>query len=156
MKMYREMRRKDRQVSQEEALDILKKGEYGILSTCDEQNLPYGVPISYAYTDNCIYLHSANVGQKLDNITANPKVSFCVVGDTKVIPEEFGTAFESIIAFGTAEIVQDIKEKAKGLRALVEKYSPDFKAAGEEYIKKDFALTKVVRINLEHITGKKR
>ncbi|MDF2839594.1 MAG: transporter, partial [Clostridia bacterium] len=77
--MYREMRRKDRQVSQDEALDILKKGEYGILSTSDAQNIPYGVPMSYAYADKYIYLHGATVGQKLDNIKANPKVSFCVV-----------------------------------------------------------------------------
>ncbi|OGO77114.1 MAG: MFS transporter [Clostridiales bacterium GWB2_37_7] len=154
--MYREMRRKDRQVTQEEALKILKKAEYGILATSDEQNLPYGVPLSYAYEDHCIYFHCAAIGQKLDNIKVNPKVSFCVVGDTKVIPEEFGTAFESVIVFGTAEIIHDNEEKAKGLRALVDKYSPDFKAAGEEYIKKDFALTSVVRINVEHYTGKQR
>ena len=57
--MYREMRRKDRQVTQEEALKILKKAEYGILATSDEQNLPYGVPLSYAYEDHCIYFHCA-------------------------------------------------------------------------------------------------
>lgn len=154
--MYREMRRKDRQVSKEEAIKLLEKGEYGILATSDQNNLPYGVPLSYVYVDNAIYFHCATVGQKLDNIKVNPKVSFCVIGDTKVIPEAFSTAFESVITFGTAMVVEDRTEKAKGLRALVAKYSPDFMVAGEEYMKKDFALTSVVRIELEHITGKQR
>jgi uncharacterized protein len=154
--MYREMRRKDRQMLDADALNILVKGEYGMLATSDKQNLPYVVPMSYVYVDNCIYLHCATEGQKLDNIIENPKVSFCVVGNTKVIPEDFGTAFESVILFGTAEIVQDMEEKLKGLRALVVKYSIDFKVQGEEYIKKDFNLTRVIKINIEHMTGKQR
>lgn len=154
--MYREMRRKDRQMLDADALNILVKGEYGMLATSDMQNLPYVVPMSYVYVDNCIYLHCATEGQKLDNIKENPKVSFCVVGDTKVIPEEFGTAFESVILFGNAEIIDDMQEKLKGLRALVEKYSLEFKVKGEEYIKKDSNKTRVIKINIEHITGKQR
>lgn len=154
--MYREMRRKDRQMLDADALNILKKGEYGMLATCDMQSLPYVVPMSYVYVDNCIYLHCATEGQKLDNIIANPKVSFCVVGNTRVIPEAFGTAFESVILFGTAEIIQDNKEKIEGLRALVGKYSSGYKVQGEEYINKDLTLTRVIKINIEHITGKQR
>ena len=154
--MYREMRRKDRQLSDVDALNILKKGEYGMLATSDIQNFPYVAPMSYVYVDNCIYLHCATEGQKLDNIKENAKVSFCVVGDTKVIPESFGTAFESVILFGTAEIIQDKQEMVKGLRALVAKYSSDFKALGEEYINKDSGSTRVIKINILHITGKNR
>jgi len=154
--MYREMRRKDRQLLDVDAFNILAKGEYGMLATSDMQNLPYVVPMSYVYVDNCIYLHCATEGQKLDNIKENPKVSFCVVGDTKVIPENFGTAFESIILFGKAEIIQDKQEMVKGLRALVNKYSYDYKVQGEEYINKDAGSTRVIKINIEHITGKQR
>jgi nitroimidazol reductase NimA-like FMN-containing flavoprotein (pyridoxamine 5'-phosphate oxidase superfamily) len=154
--MYREMRRKDRQMLDVDALNILKNGEYGMLATSDMENLPYVVPMSYVYVDHCIYLHCATEGQKLDNIIANPKVSFCVVGDTKVIPESFSTTFESIILFGTAEVIEDMQEKLKGLRALVTKYSLDYKVQGEEYIKKDSKLTRVIKINIEHFTGKQR
>ncbi|MDF2891616.1 MAG: Pyridoxamine 5-phosphate oxidase-related FMN-binding [Clostridia bacterium] len=111
--MHREMRRKDRQTSTEAAMDILQRGEYGILATLGENNMPYAVPLSYANVENCIYFHCAKVGHKLDNIKANSKVSFCVVGDTKVIPNQFSTSFESIIAFGTAEIIED-KENGGG------------------------------------------
>lgn len=154
--MYREMRRKDRKMLEADAICILEKGEYGMLATSDTLNNPYVVPMSYAYVDNCIILHCATQGQKLDNIIANPKVSFCVVGSTKIIPESFSTAYESVILFGTAEIVQDNMEKINGLRALVDKYSPDFKMQGAEYINKDMSLTRVIKINIEHITGKQR
>lgn len=154
--MYREMRRKDRLMLDSEALDILIKGEYGMLATCDAKSMPYVVPMSYAYADNCLYLHCAKAGHKLDNIIANPKVSFCVVGNTKVLPEEFATAYESVILFGTAEIIEDKQEKINGLMTLVDKYSPGFKMQGAEYINKDMNLTRVIKINIEHITGKQR
>jgi nitroimidazol reductase NimA-like FMN-containing flavoprotein (pyridoxamine 5'-phosphate oxidase superfamily) len=154
--MYREMRRKDRKMSEADAQKVLAKCEYGMLATSDAQNNPYVVPMSYAYADNCIYLHSAKAGQKLDNIIANPKVSFCVVGDTKVIPEEFATEYESVILFGTAEIIEDKQEKFKGLMALVDKYSPGFKMQGADYANKDMSLTRVIKINIEHITGKQK
>lgn len=154
--MHREMRRKDRQTTKEFAISLLQKCEYGILATSGKDNMPYAVPISYAYADDSIFLHCAVEGHKLDNIKANPKVSFTVVGNTNVLPDKFSTAFESTVIFGNAEILQDKEEKAKGLRALVEKYSPDFKIEGEEYINRAFDATCVVRINIEHITGKQR
>ena len=46
-----EMRRKDRALGMEETIEILNKSEYGVLSTVDENNVPYGVPINFAYTD---------------------------------------------------------------------------------------------------------
>lgn len=63
------MRRKDREIFGEEIEDILKKGEYGILSTVSMDGKPYAVPISYAWKDGLIHLHcAANVGRKLDVI----------------------------------------------------------------------------------------
>ena len=45
------MRRKDRALSKETAIQILKDGECGILATCGEAGQPYGVPLSYVYHD---------------------------------------------------------------------------------------------------------
>ena len=94
------MRRIERQMNDMEALELLNKGEYGILSTCGEDNHPYGVPLSYVVIDKNIYIHGAGVGTKLDNISVNDKVSFTVVGKTKVLQEQFSTEYESAIAFG--------------------------------------------------------
>ena len=95
------MRRKDREIFGEEIEDILKKGEYGILSTVGMDGKPYAVPISYAWKDGLIHLHcAANAGRKLDNISCNSNVCFVVIGDTEVQPEKFGTLYESVILTG--------------------------------------------------------
>ncbi len=53
----RPMRRTDRLLSREEALQILQKGEYGILATAGSDGQPYAVPLSYVVIDNNIYYH---------------------------------------------------------------------------------------------------
>jgi nitroimidazol reductase NimA-like FMN-containing flavoprotein (pyridoxamine 5'-phosphate oxidase superfamily) len=40
------MRRKDRELSAEEAGRILAKGEFGVLSTVGTDGQPYGIPLS--------------------------------------------------------------------------------------------------------------
>ncbi len=49
-----------------------------------------------------IYFHCAPEGHKLENLSGNNKVSFCVVGKTQVLPDKFATNYESVIVFGTA------------------------------------------------------
>lgn len=154
--MHREMRRKDRQSTPEEALELLNRGEYGILATADSSNQPYAVPLSFACGDNCIYFHCAKEGYKLDNIKNNEKVSFAVIGDTQVLPDKFSTSFESVVVFGKATFVVDDSEKVVALKALIEKYSKDFMKEGLEYIHRAAAGTCVVKIDIEHMTGKNR
>lgn len=154
--MYREMRRKDRKTTSEDAMALLEKGEYGILATSDSSNAPYAVPVSYVFFNDCIYFHCALEGHKLDNIKSNSKVSFCVVGNTKVLPEKFSTAYQSTIVFGIAHIVENTEEKNMALYKILEKYSPDFLQSGSEYIKKAADKTYVVKIDINHISGKQR
>jgi len=153
--MFRKMRRIDKSMGNEAALELLHKGGYGVLSTVGSDGYPYGVPISYACKDDAIYFHCATEGQKLDNIEENSKVSFCVIGDTEVIPEKFSTNYESVIVFGNANIIANVDEKKSALLAIVEKYSPNYTESGKKYISNDFGKTKVIKMNIEHITGKK-
>lgn len=153
--MFREMRRANKAITREAAAELLHKCEYGTLSTIGSDGYPYGVPLNYACRDDALYFHCATEGHKLDNIEKNSKVSFCVVGDAKVIPEKFSTRYESVIVFGRANIVTDDNEKRAALFALIEKYAPDYTESGKKYISNDFNKTKVVRIDIEHITGKK-
>lgn len=146
------MRRKDRQLSEEQTYALLESGEYGVLSTADAQNDPYGVPLSYALLDGKIVFHcAAGVGHKLENIAQNPRVCFTVVGKTKVLPEKFSTAYESVIVFGTAAPAED---PVAALRALVKKYSPDYQEKGEAYIAASVQEIGVYAITIEKMTGK--
>ena len=94
--MFTEIRRKDRILDNESAVRLLETGEYGFLAMAGANGFGYGIPISYVMDDEShIYYHCAPEGYKLECITQNPKVSFCVVGATRLIPGDFTTAYES-------------------------------------------------------------
>jgi uncharacterized protein len=153
--MNHTIRRQDRRISDEESIEILRKGEYGVLSICTSTNEAYGIPLSYVLVDREIYFHCATEGLKLDFLRLNNKVSFCVVGKTKVLPSSFSTIYESAIAFGTASFVGG-DEKREGLRRLVDKYSGDFVKEGEATIDKSYLKVQVIKLTIESITGKAR
>jgi nitroimidazol reductase NimA-like FMN-containing flavoprotein (pyridoxamine 5'-phosphate oxidase superfamily) len=149
------MRRKDRLIAESEALAILERGEYGILSTVSSDHRPYGVPVSYCLMDGAIYFHCAVEGSKLDNIDHNPQVSFCVVGETELLPAEFATKYESCIVQGLASESLG-EEKQRALESLVHKYSADYVAEGLDYIEQLRSRARVFRISIDAISGKAR
>jgi uncharacterized protein len=102
-----------------------------------------------------IYFHCAAAGSKLDYLRNNNKVSFCVVGNTTVIPSDFGTLYESTIVSGTTSEV-DGNEKREALKRIIEKYSADFITEGNEYIDKLYDRVSVIKLSIQSITGKAR
>ncbi len=152
--MFRDMRRKDKLKTQEETIKILNECTNGVLSVIGDDGYPYGVPVSYIYSDGKIYFHCAGEGHKLDAIKAEPKVSFTVVGADDIAPEKFTTMYKSVILFGKAAVIDDDEKKREVLRLIVGKYSNDFMAGGMEYMKKMWEKTHIVEIDIEHMTGK--
>ncbi len=153
--MQHELRRTDRKVTETEALNLLEHGEYGILSTCGPDGQPYGMPLSYCVIDNAIYFHSAVAGHKLENLAANNRVSFCVVGTTELLPDKFATRYESVIISGKAAEVFD-EEKQQALEGLVAKYSVGYRTEGLNYIVAKEKQAKVFKVGIETICGKAR
>ena len=151
--MYREMRRKDRQMTREEAEDLLKQADFGFLGLATTDGRPYVVPVNHAYVDGFIVFHCALQGHKLDLIRANPEASFAVCTQHEVLPHEYATRYRSAVAFGKAEIVSDRDLKKTLLTALTERLAP-----GAPFPCNDQEIdgTCVVRIRVEHVTGKKR
>ena len=153
--MHRPVRTKDREIGIDEAASLMTSCTYGVLSTVCDKGQPYATPLNYAFDGNCIYFHCASEGQKLDNIRSNPAVSFCVVGQTKTLPNKFATEYESAVAFGIAKEIFD-SEKQEALLKILEKYSPEFLAQGKKYIAGKMDETTVVKIDIKHLTGKAR
>jgi nitroimidazol reductase NimA-like FMN-containing flavoprotein (pyridoxamine 5'-phosphate oxidase superfamily) len=147
------MRRVDRELSLDETIKVIENQEYGVLSTVGENGYPYGIPLNYAYIDGAIYIHGARSGHKIENFSFCEKVSFTVVGDTEVLPEKFGTNYESAICFGKISEAVD-SEKEKALYSLIEKYYADYLAEGREYLAKMTKATRVFKISIESISGK--
>ena len=153
--MFAEIRRKDRILDNESAVRLLETGEYGFLAMAGANGFGYGIPISYVMDPKGhIYFHCAPEGYKLECIRQKPKVSFWVVGNTHVIPRQFSTAYESVIAFGTIYTDLPDDERLYALRLLAKKYSPEYNTISEKYIAGSFGRTNVLRLDVEHISGK--
>ena len=154
--MYPEMRRKDRLMQEDRARELLAGGEYGILSMVSGDGQPYGVPLSYVVLEGDIYFHCAMDGQKIRNLSHEARVSFCVVGETQPVFEsnDFSTYYESVIVFGTAQMVEEESQKTVALMALCQKYLPEHMEHAGASIQHYGKRTGVWRIAVEHITGK--
>nr|WP_325191379.1 pyridoxamine 5'-phosphate oxidase family protein [uncultured Selenomonas sp.] len=155
----REMRRKDRRLTEDEARDLLRRGEYGVLAMVMPSGRPYSIPISYIYDEECcaVYMHvSAEAGQKMDNILCEPHVCLTVVTGTEVLPAQFATKYWSVNVFGTLHIVEDAAEKHHGLLALVRKYAAQYEEDGVKYIAAASHRVHVLKLQIAVMTGKAR
>lgn len=152
--MYREMRRSNRAIGQDEIIETIKSAEFGILSTVSEDGMPYGTPMNFTYDDGALYFHCASEGHKLDNIRYNSSGCFTVVDSVELMSSAFTTQYRSVVIFGKLHIVEDVEEKRKAMVSIVEKFSPDFVEKGVEYIDRAFEKVTVMRMDIEHMTGK--
>ena len=154
--MFREIRRRDRALPEAEAREILARADWGVLSSLGEDGWPYGVPVHHVVLGDQIYIHCAQTGHKLENLSFEPKVSYCAVTRAEILPSELSTDFESAILFGRAEVVADEAERRLALEALLARFAPRHPEEGAESMRKHFARTTVLRITPERITGKAR
>ena len=153
----REIRRKDKIWNEAEALQLLTSGEYGFLAMVNVDGGGYGLPFSYVWDGKqAIYFHCALEGHKIDNLGQENRVTFMVVGATQVLPDKFSTAYQSVMVFGNISQEVPEEERREALRLLVNKYSPDYKETGENYIQGSFHKTAILKLNIGYITAKSR
>jgi len=145
------MRRNDKEMSKEKTLELLIRGEDGILGTISDNGYPYTVVVNYVFLNNKIYFHCAKEGHKLDNIKRNEKVSFTVYDIVEVVGEKLTTLYESLVVFGRAKVIDANREV---LLALVNKYSNLDQDKILKMIDNEINITSLVEIEIDHITGK--
>lgn len=156
------MRKASREMPADWALDIMRKAPYITVSFIRPDGTAYGVPLSLASTDDKTwYFHCAPEGDKLDAIAAHPEV--CLSAVTKCTPTvgpndgSFTLQYRSAIAFGRAVLVTDVEEKIAALRAISERFLPQYMDAFDEAVHRSLHRTAVVRITLTAPpTGKRK
>lgn len=149
------VRRQDRLMDEARAIELLSTSEYGVLSMVDKDGIAYGVPLNYVWDGkNSIFIHCAPVGRKLEALEKNPNVSFCIVGDVKLLPGKFTTEYESVVLKGVAHIHLSPEERMAALLKLVDKLSPDFKELGAKYSKMSFHRVNIIRVDFSEYSGK--
>lgn len=153
--MVKEMRRKDRLISEEECMEALQAAEYGTLATISEDNTPYITPMNFAYHEGSLYFHcTKESGHKLENIAYNKNACFNVVDSVELIPEKFATKYRSVTVFGEIEVVEDYKEKRAGISHIALKLSPDYVEEGNKYIDTAIDQINMLKLKISRITGK--
>ncbi|MBQ9347164.1 MAG: pyridoxamine 5'-phosphate oxidase family protein [Oscillibacter sp.] len=153
--MFREMRRKKQQLSQEECVEVLEREPRGVLSVLGEGGWPYGVPMDFWYCpeDGNLYFHSAKTGHKLDAVKRCDKASFCVMDSGFRREGEWALNIRSVIVFGRVRLVEDHQRALEICRSLAHKFTRD-EAYIEEEIRRSGAGVLCFALVPEHMTGK--
>lgn len=154
--MFREMRRKDRQLSEEAVLELIETEKDGVLSVCGDDGYPYGVPVNYGYQNGKFYIHSTGASShKLDAIRKNQKVCLTIVGKHEMEAARLTTHYSSVIVFGKARIMNE-GEKNEGMHFMMLGLAPEMAAHAKAHCKGADNGFAMIEITPEHVTGKAR
>ena len=152
--MFRPMRRIKQQLSEEEALEVLKHAKRGVLSVIGDDGWPYGVYLNPHYENGKIYFHSARVGHKIDALRNDVRASFTIIDEG--IKDEGGWAytFKSVVVFGKVELVENQNEAIEICRRLARRFNPS-EADIEDEIRRAASHVQAFALVPEHITCKR-
>jgi len=114
-------------------------------------------PLNFAYAAGKIYFHTAQEGEKIEDIRRDSRVCFetdlpiaFVRGSESPCRAEY--LYRSVIIRGRAHIIEDRDEKILALTCLMEKYQPE--GGYGDFPEEKLKITGVVRIDIEEMTGK--
>lgn len=158
------MRRKDRALTREEALNILARAEVATVSMITEAG-PYAVPVSPVCLKGTLYFHAAKAGRKAETLRRDPRVWVSAIGamrSSDTLPADAFTAasdrftvfYESAMAWGSLREVTVPHEKAAALRALCEKFTPSHMDAFGWALAESLPRTAVYALPLTTVSGK--
>ena len=100
--MVHNMNKVERQLSQEDTLALLKKGDHGTLSVNGDDKL---------------YIHSAPYGYKIECLEKSKKCCFSAIISSEIVPSKITASFESVVMTGDVVFVEDQAEKRAALEA---------------------------------------
>jgi len=154
--MFRELTRKNKQITIEECIRLLENETRGVLSVLGEDGYPYGMPMNHFYNseDGNIYFHCGRQSShRLDSLKKHDKVSFCVYDKGYRNEGDWAYNVKSVIVFGIMEIISDEATVADISARLSRKFTKD-----EQYIKDEIAHygfeTLILKLTPENMCGK--
>lgn len=155
MMMFRELTRKNKQISMEDCIQVLKNETRGVLSVLGDGDYPYGMPMNHWYNeeDGSIYFHCGKVGHRLDALKKHNKVSFCTYDKGYCNEGEWAKQVKSVIVFGEMEIIDDMDRIIDITTKLSYKFTQDTQYIKEE-IQRSGHKTLLLQLKPQHICGK--
>ena len=153
--MFRQIRRKEKQLDIDTVKSILLQQRRGIISVLGDNDYPYGVPINYYYDqqENKIYFHGSSKGHKAESISHNDKVCFTVLGNEITKDEAWAPYMQSVIIFGRCKLIDNKDDVIRLVRKFASKYYPNKEMIENEIRKAGNGVCMYV-IEIEQMTGK--
>ena len=153
--MFREMRRKKQQLSNEECIQILKEENRCVLAVNGDDGYPYAIPMNFYYDEESgkIYFHGAKEGHKIDAVKKCSKVSFTTWSQKFKKEDDWAWYVASVVIMGRMELIDDMEIVGDKFRKLAMKYFPD-KEEMEETYRLHVNRAQIMALNIEHMTGK--
>ncbi|HLQ40971.1 MAG TPA: pyridoxamine 5'-phosphate oxidase family protein [Tetragenococcus sp.] len=154
------MRRVDRQVKDPNQLAAFLNSCQVIRIAFKGGDYPYIVPMNFAYNLNegklIFYTHGAKTGKKLAELEACEKVAVELDGNHQLLtgPNRRypSFAYQSIIGFGKAELIDDPDEKSHALELIMAHAAPGI--SYEEFPISVLEKTALLKIELDSYTMK--
>ena len=145
--MFREMRRKNREISIDMAKQLLQSSRRGVLAVNGDDGYPYAIPINYLYDDEAqrIYFHGAKIGHKVDALRACDKET--------IRTDAWAPFMQSVVVFGRCHLIEAGPEATRRIKQLAMKYYPSEQLVDEEIAQSGKAV-QVFEIEIEHMSGK--
>lgn len=154
--MFRAVRKKKNEISQDEAKNLLRSSRRGVLAVNGDDGYPYAIPINYLYDEenNKIIFHGAKAGHKVDSIKKNDKICFTVFGNETVMEENWAPYLQSVVVFGRCRLVENRDDTVRLVKKFALKYYPNEDMVNEEIANSGKGV-QMFEIKIEHLSGKK-
>lgn len=116
---------------------------------------PYLLPFNYGYRKNCLYIHSAKEGKKIDVLSLHPGVCFEVEQQADLVTGplacDWTTLYRSVIGYGTIEMIRDHAQKTEGLEVIMAQHgAPEL----SEFKQKNVDSIVILKLRIDTMTGK--
>ena len=166
------IRRSDRLLDEETALQIIDQAVYATVSCIDDDGDIFSIPLSIARKGQHIYIHGAKAGNKSLLYQNGRKVKIVCVAENQtpqlsadefaairnnakaLAREVFTTKYTSAICTSKAYLVDNEEEKRLGLKLLCQKYCLKYMSAfditADDYLNK----LNIYRFDITEIVGK--
>lgn len=154
-----QLRRTDRVMPEQRALEMLERGFSGRLATVGEDGYPYCIPLLYLWIDGEVFVHTgAAKGHLRANVEREPRVCFELDEPDEVFDYgrfecDSGLAYRSVVVFGRIRIVEDRAIKQRFCETLMSKYGKPDSGRPKGFFPRLDAIT-VYAISVERMTGK--
>lgn len=149
------MRKKDQEITDKKILEKILAGSKICRLALLDGDLPYILPFNYGYRDNCIYIHSAPEGRKIELLKKNSRVCFEMEQVAEIVPDKvackWAATYRSVVGYGNVEIISDFDRKEEGLRIIMSHNG----ATGDlVFNQKQVEFIVILKLTITEISGK--